>query len=138
MMVRDTHAPERLARENPTLLRQICDWLDGWVKKIKAAFTGVEARHPEAKALMENAEALQARWDKALAEAVQNREVLREENETTAEEGGRVQYSKDYDYSKSFSEQIEDYKKGKIPAYDTLIVSGTPTVFQKIGLNHCL
>lgn len=95
MMLRDTHAPEMLARENPTLLRQICDWLDGWVKKIKAAFTGVEARHPEAKALMENAEALQARWDKALAEAVQNREAVRAENETTAEDGGRVQYSKE-------------------------------------------
>ena len=94
-MLRDTHAPERLARENQTLLRQICDWLDGWVKKIKAAFTGVEARHPEAKALMENAEALQARWDKALAEAVQNREAVRAENETTAEDGGRVQYSKE-------------------------------------------
>ncbi len=97
MMLRDTHAPERLARENPTLLRQICDWLDGWVKKIKAAFGGVDARHPEAKALMENAEALQARWDKALAEAVQNREAERdvEGNKKAAEDGGRVQYSKE-------------------------------------------
>ncbi len=96
-MLRDTHAPEILARENPTLLRQICDWLDGWVKKIKAAFGGVDARHPEAKALMENAEALQARWDKALAEAVQNREAERdvEGNKNAAEDGGRVQYSKE-------------------------------------------
>ena len=86
MMLRDTKAPEMLARENPTLLRQICDWLGGWVKKIKAAFTGVSARHEEAKILMEQAEELQRRWDKALASAVQNRENARSENESAHSE----------------------------------------------------
>ncbi len=103
-MLRDTHAPEILARENPTLLRKICDWLDGWVKKIKAAFGGVDARHEEAKILLQNAEQLQARFDKALAEAVQNSEALRanesaeienEGSKKAAEDGGRVQYSKE-------------------------------------------
>ncbi len=49
-----------------------------------------------------------------------------------------VRYSKNldkYDYSKSFSEQIEDYKNGIIPKYDTLVVGKTPEVFTKIGLN---
>lgn len=39
-----------------------------------------------------------------------------------------VRYSKNldkYDYSKSFSEQIEDYKNGIIPKYDTLVVGKT-------------
>ena len=52
--------------------------------------------------------------------------------------GNAVRYSKNltkYDYSKSFSEQIEDYKNGIIPKYDTLIVGKTPEVFTKIGLN---
>ncbi len=40
-----------------------------------------------------------------------------------------------YDYSKSFAEQIDDYKAGNLPKYDTLVVGGTPEVFQKIGLN---
>lgn len=40
-----------------------------------------------------------------------------------------------YDYSKSFAEQIDDYKKGVFQKYDTLIVGKTPEVFQKIGLN---
>lgn len=39
-----------------------------------------------------------------------------------------------YDYSKSFAEQIEDYTHGKIPPNDTLVVGGTPKVFQDIGL----
>jgi hypothetical protein len=52
--------------------------------------------------------------------------------------GNAVRYSKNltkYDYSKSFSEQIEDYKNGIIQKYDTLVVGKTPEVFTKIGLN---
>lgn len=49
-----------------------------------------------------------------------------------------VRFSKQldkYDYSKSFSEQIEDYKNGVFPYNDTLIVRGTPKVFQDVGFN---
>lgn len=49
-----------------------------------------------------------------------------------------VRFSKQldkYDYSKSFSEQIEDYKNGMFPYNDTLIVGGTPKVFQDVGFN---
>lgn len=52
--------------------------------------------------------------------------------------GNAVRYSKNltkYDYSKSFSEQIEDYKNGVFPYNDTLIVRGTPKVFQDVGFN---
>ncbi len=40
-----------------------------------------------------------------------------------------------YDFSKSFSEQIEDYKNGKFPSYDTFVVCKTPEVYEKIGLS---
>ena len=40
-----------------------------------------------------------------------------------------------YDYSKSFPEQIDDYKKGIIPERDSLVVSGTPELLQKVGFN---
>ena len=48
-----------------------------------------------------------------------------------------VRYSKSerYDFSKSFKEQIKDYKNGVFPKGDTLIVRDTPKVFQKLGLN---
>ena len=49
---------------------------------------------------------------------------------------GQVVYSLPkggYDYSKSFEEQVDDYKSGNIPSGDTLIVGPTPEVFQKIG-----
>lgn len=40
-----------------------------------------------------------------------------------------------YDFSKPFSEQIEDWKDGKLHPYDSLIVSGTPELYQTIGFN---
>lgn len=46
------------------------------------------------------------------------------------EEDGKI-----YDYTKPFSQQLEDWKAGKIPEYDTLLVGGTPEVMQKIGMN---
>ena len=36
-----------------------------------------------------------------------------------------------YDYTKSFSEHLEDWKQGKIPQRDSLLVSGTPEVLKK-------
>ena len=40
-----------------------------------------------------------------------------------------------YDYKKSFAEQIDDWKAGKIPKRDSLLIGGTPEVLQKIGFN---
>lgn len=40
-----------------------------------------------------------------------------------------------YDYSKSFADQIDDYKNGLLPVYDTFVVSETPKVWQDIGFN---
>ena len=45
------------------------------------------------------------------------------------------EYLNIYDYSKSLAEQIDDYKKGIIPRNDTLLVSGTPEIWQKVGFN---
>jgi hypothetical protein len=40
-----------------------------------------------------------------------------------------------YDYTKSFAEQINDWKQGLIPQNDSLLVSGTPEVLKKTGFN---
>lgn len=42
---------------------------------------------------------------------------------------------KSYDFSKSFGEQIDDYKNGVFPRNDTLVVRDTPEVFREIGMN---
>ena len=40
-----------------------------------------------------------------------------------------------YDYTKSFTEQIKDWKNGLIPQSDSLLVCATPEVLKKIGFN---
>lgn len=40
-----------------------------------------------------------------------------------------------YDYSKSFGEQVDDWLAGKIPRVDTLLIGGTPHLYQQIGLS---
>ncbi len=54
---------------------------------------------------------------------------------TDADSDVRHSRSETYDYSKSFAEQIDDFKKGNIPARDSLVVSGTPEILQRIGFN---
>ena len=38
-----------------------------------------------------------------------------------------------YDYTKSFGQQLEDFKNGSFPEMDSLLLGGTPKVLQKIG-----
>lgn len=40
-----------------------------------------------------------------------------------------------YDYSKPFSQQVEDWINGDIPTRDSLVVSETPAVWKMIGMN---
>ena len=40
-----------------------------------------------------------------------------------------------YDFTKPFYEQVEDWKNGKFPVGDSLMIGETPEVFQKIGFN---
>ena len=66
-------------------------------------------------------------------------EIYKESVGKTGEFGLDTKYSYNqqniYDYTKSFAEQVDDYKKGKIPKNDTLLVGSTPEVYKKIGFN---
>lgn len=75
MMLRDTKLPEIMAKENPGLYEQIREWITNFAEKLRKAFTGVEARHEEARAMMQYAEEMQQIWDNALAGAVRNTEA---------------------------------------------------------------
>ena len=58
--------------------------------------------------------------------------------ERTGEEA-RVQYSAKeesvYDYTKPFSEQVDDWLQKRIPSDNMLFVGGTPLVFQQVGFS---
>ena len=69
------------------------------------------------------------------------KDALREARENENRNVDGKQYAADinpeshYDYSKPFREQVEDWRAGKIPEQDSLIVGRTPEIFRKIGLS---
>ena len=136
MMLKNSEVFEKLARQNLPLAQRIKAGLDGFIKKLsanrKAAFENLDATSPEARAIAASETSLketQKLWDNALKGAIK-------ENEGGKSAGtGSMSEIRSYDYSKTFAQQIDDYKAGKFPKYDTLIVGATPEVFQKIGLN---
>ena len=136
MMLKNSEVFERLARQNLSLAQRIKAGLDGFIKKLsanrKAAFENLDATSPEARAIAASEASLketQKLWDNALKGAIK-------ENEGRKSAGtGSMSEIRSYDYSKTFAQQIDDYKAGKFPRNDTLVVCGTPEVFQKIGLN---
>ena len=107
----------RLVNENRGFGQRILDWIRNTLNKIK----GVD---PTAENMLKEAERLYAK-------------AVRETEKKGARKSGKQNSieEKNYDYSKSFSQQIDDYKNGKIPEYDTLIVGKTPEVLKKIRFN---
>lgn len=63
--------------------------------------------------------------------------VLLQETRTAGESTGETKYAvnANYDFTKSFADQIDDYKRGIIPESDALWLGGTPELYQKIGFN---
>ena len=136
MMLKNSEVFEKLARQNLSLAQRIKAGLDGFIKKLsanrKAAFENLDATSPEARAIAASETSLketQKLWDNALKGAIKENEGGKSAGKDTMSE------IRSYDYSKTFAQQIDDYKAGKFPRNDTLVVCGTPEVFQKIGLN---
>ena len=136
MMLKNSEVFEKLARQNLSLAQRIKAGLDGFIKKLsanrKAAFENLDATSPEARAIAASEASLketQKLWDNALKGAIKENEGGKSAGKDTMSE------IRSYDYSKTFAQQIDDYKAGKFPRNDTLVVCGTPEVFQKIGLN---
>lgn len=80
MMLKDSTAAERLAKENRSLARKIRDWLREWVENLKAAIEGLQADRPESRAMMQYAQELQKIWDDALVDAARNNRGTVQEN----------------------------------------------------------
>lgn len=67
----------------PGLAKRIADWLHEFFSDIRKAFEGVEARHEEARAMLDYMDELTNLWDDALVEAAENRTVVTAETENS-------------------------------------------------------
>ena len=73
------------------------------------------------------------RLEKKYAEMLKDAQAAAGQKNTAEKGGKKFSISSAYDYSKTFAEQIDDWKNGLIPERDSLIVSGTPEIYQNIG-----
>ena len=129
MVLGNSKAIERLAKEKPGLAKRIADWLHEFFSDIRKAFEGVEARHEEAKAMLDYMDELAKLWDDALVEAAENRGGRENTNRTDG--GSTMKYSR-----RSFSSQVDEIlHKGTFSRTNSVFVGMTPKILGDIGLN---
>ena len=110
----------------PSLGRKIIAFLDEIIRRLTGRVRAVSSR------ILKDAQYARELWGRAV------REVKSRDAESKARESGRKNsYSStaSYDFSKPFSDQVDDWIAGKFPKKDTLVVGPTPQVFLDIGFN---
>ena len=81
LMLKDNMLVAELRGETPGLHGMMSKWLKKFMAKVKAAFTGLEAYHAEAKGMMDSFDELQRIWNLGLTDAAQA-EVTEAEGES--------------------------------------------------------
>lgn len=131
----DEKTIRELVNENRPLAVKIQSWIRGFLESIEKALTAIGLKSPEVRALEGDTEALEkisGMFKSALEGAKKNKSERSEKSYSLKNETEEKTW---YDYSVSFEQQIEDFEKGKLPKYDTLIVCPTPEKMQNAGFN---
>ena len=126
MMLRDSKALGDFAKEHRTLFEKICDIVEEFIKKIRAAlpslYDNIGPESQEARFMDLYLTDLQTIFDKALSDALKaseatvNHSLQSNANKKAAENGGKVQYSKEYSEvnpNTKFAKFIKTVKQGK-------------------------
>ena len=131
----DEKTIRELVNENRPLAVKIQSWIRGFLESIEKALTALGLKSPEVRALEGDTEALEkisGMFKSALEGAKENKSERSEKSYSLKNKSEEKTW---YDYSVSFEQQIEDFEKGKLPKYDTLIVCPTPEKMQNVGFN---
>ena len=110
----------------PSLGRKIIAFLDEIIRRLTGRVRAVSSR------ILKDAQYARELWGRAVREA-----KARSAESEARESGRKNSYSStaSYDFSKPFSNQVDDWIAGKFPKKDTLVVGPTPQVFLNIGFN---
>lgn len=110
----------------PSLGRKIIAFLDEIIRRLTGRVRAVSSR------ILKDVQYARELWGRAVREA-----KARDAESKARESGRKNSYSStaSYDFSKPFSNQVDDWIAGKFPKKDTLVVGPTPQVFLNIGFN---
>lgn len=120
-----------LKKQDRTLWEEVKAFVRELAEKVRRVYEGLKPDSAEARyvrAMKEAAEEL----ERLFAEGV----MAEKTQKNTTREGG-VKYSANanaYDYTKSFAQQLSDFRNGVFPERDTFVLGGTPTVLKNIGM----
>ena len=124
MMLRNTEAVQRLANENRSLAEKIRDWIDDFVKKLRAAFKGDRATHDEARAMLDRMVELQKLWDDALVDAAK----VKAAKENTAGDGSVQEQARQAYENKNLAEDSEVYDYDFLTSLPDMRITRLPEV----------
>ena len=131
----------RLQQTDKSLWGKIKDFLKGLVDRLKAAYKGMNPDSSIAQLARETINSSERVLD-AFADAASDAVVnyrLQDGQKNNAPEGvmksQRQSGQTNYDFTKPFAAQVDDWIDGKFPKNDTLLVGSTPKVFKDVGFN---
>ena len=132
-----------LLSTNRTLFETVADWIKEFVANLREIGNRLTARAGWAQMnnLKDDAETLRSMWAKMKSMLEEHRETagaVKNQAVTGSEEKAKhdeKSIQEEYDYTRPFADQVDDWVAGKIPKNDTLVLGPTPMVFQKIGLS---
>lgn len=128
---------DQLETADKSLWEKFCSFLEEIADLIHRTVQAFRNVHPESDEgrIVERMTEIHAQLQQAFAEGLheggENYRIGGKEN--TADNGG-VKYAANYDYTKSFAEQLADFQNGTFPERDALMLGATPEVLRKIGL----
>ena len=142
-MLTDTDAAQRIGQslkaKDATLSEKVKQWFRDIAQKLRDAYKDL---NPDseiaqyAKKTIQQVDGLVQMWADMAVDAAENYRDGTGNGNAELDGGLKFDNSKaSYDYSKPFSQQVDDYKNNLIPQGDSLIVGPTPDVWKKIGFN---
>lgn len=139
--LRDAHLTDKsreLYNTDKSVWEKVRDGLKDIVDRIKKYFAKLSPESNLGKIGAKMVKENQAILDRFVAGVKAASENAAYTEKTTGEGGARMMArgsAYNYDFTKSFSEQIKDWKNGNFNYNDSLLIGKTPDVFLKIGLN---
>ncbi len=143
-MLADGKVMDKLAKlkaQDQSLWEKLKEAITELANKIRELYASLKPDSKEGQyvAQMKDAiEKIQELFTDALIDASENYQAANGQKNTAQQDGIKQQNretSSQYDYSKPFSQQVEDWINGDIPSRDSLVVSETPAIWKMIGMN---
>lgn len=129
-------AIQQFIETRPQTAKTFWQKLRGAIRSLKKKITGKTAAERKFLKELSHAEKLWMEAYAAARERVQHTASKGEAKPRYSVKTKKAANTGSYDFTKSFGEQLDDWRTGRFPKGDALVIGDTPEVLQKIGLEN--